>query len=110
MGEVTRDDVRRACEAVGWEWEGDEVTLESAVDGHGLNRFYATEHEDRGNSNALALLRATGEHFEVIYRGVGWSVRIRAGNYYHSGCWHAEDTLREAAVRAVLALKEARHA
>jgi hypothetical protein len=63
---------------------------------------------DRDNFDALALLVATGEYFEVIYRDGKWSVRIRAGSHYYSGDWHVEDTLPSAALRAVLALKEAR--
>jgi hypothetical protein len=60
MGEVKRDDVRRACEAVGWEWShGDSAFLDASMTLRFPAPYEGQEADrDRDNLDAFALLEA----------------------------------------------------
>lgn len=117
MGEVTRDEIRRACEAVGWRWLDPRVTpggddYSSAWDGK-MDRFMilprGADQERYDNADAHALLEAV---FAVT--GRPYAVRRDEDGFTVTDCgddppWNASVTESEyptAAARAVLAWAE----
>lgn len=127
--ELTRDDIKRACEAVGWEWWESKVTPGGAPDSGGwdgrLDRFPTlqrrADQERSDNADALAMLDARAElsgcsysitaHRAMGHRGRWYTVTIVPGPYDDIDADIAAGggpNLPEAAVRAVLAWAEAK--
>lgn len=112
--ELTREEIREACEAVEWEWNKRKRPVGQETDiGHFdyARQVVATAHGERiaqprfhptsrvANEDAHALLEATGEEFRVQrYRKGG---KWRYGAAVADGPWRNEDTFRAAATRAV---------
>ena len=111
MSDVTRDETRRACAAVGWEWYAGAPSHPGYFrDPSDLGSHLLAVGGRLSDADALALLEATGEPFEVFYfpDERDWSVGI--GEYRTREslvCPFDGDglTLPAAAVRAVLAWK-----
>jgi hypothetical protein len=124
MAELTRDEIKAAVESVGWLWD-DEIAV--SADPLGLPGAAAFEGEfseeerfpswnaSQWNADAIALLDATGEKFEIVktrsgeYEAGLGPDESGLGMHSHlpfrsSGC----ESFREAAVRAVLAWKRAK--
>lgn len=110
MSELTRDEIRRACEAVGWSHynrEGDQDMWWPEGDGGAI---YTSD--PLSDADALALLEATGHAFKVHHvpgRAAAWWLSWDVP-WPSPTTWHAGATLPEAAVRAVLAWAKAKEA
>jgi hypothetical protein len=114
MGEVTWDEIRRACESVGWverdyvrekRWRGFQCPKDRQV-----RLLWGEEVGYCASANdALALLEATGCPYTIdrhLRPEPSWIVHIE-----HPGMGHGTmsgDSLFEAGIRAVVALAESR--